>query len=60
VVILIYTNDLPAGMNLQSKQKLFADDISITVSHPEIDYFQNCMNDVFATLNKLIKALNLH
>jgi hypothetical protein len=39
---------------------LFADDTNMS-SHPEI-YFQNCMNDVFAGLNRQTKAnkLTLH
>jgi hypothetical protein len=35
---------------------LFADDTNIIISHPEIDCFQICMNDVFAGLNKWIKT----
>jgi hypothetical protein len=38
---------------------LFADDINIIISHPEIDCFQICMNDVFAGFNKWIKANKL-
>jgi hypothetical protein len=60
----IYINDLPPTINYQSKHVLFADDTIIIISHPEIDCFQNCMNDVFARFNKWIKvnkqALNFH
>jgi hypothetical protein len=38
---------------------LFADDTNIIISHPEIDSFPDCMNDVFASLNKWIKANKL-
>jgi hypothetical protein len=31
----------------------------INIAHPEIDCFQNCMNDVSASLNKWIKANKL-
>jgi hypothetical protein len=42
-----------------SKPILFADDTNIIISHPEFDCFQICMNDVFAGLNKWIKANKL-
>jgi hypothetical protein len=32
---------------------------SIIISHAEIYYFQNCMNDVFASLNKWFKDSKL-
>jgi hypothetical protein len=48
--------DLPATINLQSQPALFADDTTIITSHPHTDYFQNCMNDAFASLNKWFKA----
>jgi hypothetical protein len=54
----MYINDLPPTINSQSKPILFADDTNI-ISHPEIDCFQICMNDVFAVLNKWIKAKKL-
>jgi hypothetical protein len=53
---LIYINDMPPTINSQSKPILSADDINIIISHPDIDCFQICMNDVFAGLNKWIKA----
>jgi hypothetical protein len=41
----LYNNILPAAMNSQSRPILFA------IAHPELIYFQNIMNDVFAKLN---------
>jgi hypothetical protein len=38
------------GCPCQSKCTLFADDTNIIISHPEIDCFQKCMNDFFASL----------
>lgn len=32
------------------------DETSIIISHPEIDYFQNCRNDVLASSNNWFKA----
>jgi hypothetical protein len=32
---------------------------SIIMSHLEIDYFQSCMNDVFASFNRWFKASEL-
>jgi hypothetical protein len=49
---------LPPSISSQSKPILFADDTSI-ILHPEIDYFQICMNDVFAGLNKWIEGNKL-
>jgi hypothetical protein len=46
-------------INSQSKLILFADDINIIISHPEIVFFQICMNDIFAGLNKWIKVSKL-
>jgi sarcosine oxidase/L-pipecolate oxidase len=54
-----YINDLPLTINSQSKLILCADDINIIISHPEVNCFQNAMNDVFASLNKWIKANKL-
>jgi hypothetical protein len=56
---LIYINNLPPTINTQSTPVLFADDSNIIISHPQIDHFQNCRNDVFAGLNKWIKANKL-
>jgi hypothetical protein len=58
LLFLICINDVPPIINTQSKPVLFADDTSI-ISHPEIDCFQDCMNDVFASLNKWIKTNKL-
>jgi hypothetical protein len=58
-VDIIYINDLPPTINSQSKLILFADDTNIIISHPEIDCFQICMNDIFADLSKRIKASKL-
>jgi hypothetical protein len=58
LLFLTYINDLHPTINSQSKPTLFADDIKIIISHPQINCFQNCMNDVFASLNKWIKANN--
>jgi hypothetical protein len=55
----MYINDLPPTINSQSKPILFADDTNIIISHTEIDCFQICMNDVFAGMNKWIKANKL-
>jgi hypothetical protein len=58
LLFLIYISDLPPTINSQSKPILFAD-VSNIISHPEIYCFQICMNDIFAGLNKLIKANKL-
>jgi hypothetical protein len=59
LLLPIYINDLPATINSQSTPILFADDISIIITHPELGYLQNIMNDVFASLNKWFKANTL-
>jgi hypothetical protein len=59
LLFLIYINDLPATINSQSKTILFADDTSIIITHPELVYLQNIMNDVFVNLNKWYKANKL-
>jgi hypothetical protein len=51
-----YINNLPKPINSQCKSILFADDSSISISNGEIDYFQNCMNNVFTSLSKWFKA----
>jgi hypothetical protein len=56
LLFVIYINDLSPTINTQSEPILFADDANIISSHPEIGCFQNCMNCVFARLNKSIKA----
>jgi hypothetical protein len=52
-------NDLPPAINSHSKPVLFDSDIIIIISHPDIGCFQNCMNEIFASLNKGIKANKL-
>jgi hypothetical protein len=52
LLFLIYIDDLPATINSQSKPIIFADYTSIIITHPELVYLQNIMNDVFANLNK--------
>jgi hypothetical protein len=37
----------------------FFDGTSIIMSHLEIEYFQSCMNDVFASFSKRFKASEL-
>jgi hypothetical protein len=59
LLFLIYINDLSPTINAQSKPILFADDTNIIISHPETDCFQNRLNDVFASLNRWIKANKL-
>jgi hypothetical protein len=55
-----YINDLLVTFILQSKPVSFADDdTSIIISRPEMDYLQNCMNDVFSSFNKWFKANKL-
>lgn len=56
LLFLIYVNDLLVTISSQSKPISFTDDPSVTISHLEIKYFQNFMNDVFASLNKLFKT----
>jgi hypothetical protein len=48
--------------NSQSKLVLFADDTSIRsiIYRPESDYFLHFINDVFASLNKWLTAINKH
>jgi hypothetical protein len=38
---------------------LFADDTCIIIYHPDSNYFQNSINDVFADLNNWFKANKL-
>jgi hypothetical protein len=52
----IYINDLPKDISSQCKPILFVNDSSICISHTEIDYFQNCMNNVFNSLSKWLKT----
>jgi hypothetical protein len=57
-LFLLYINDLPQIINSQPKPILFADDTSI-IYHPDSDYFQNSIDDVFADLNSWFKANKL-
>jgi hypothetical protein len=56
---IISTNDLPPTINSQSKPILFANNINIIIYHPERDYFQNSINDIFEHLNKWFKVNKL-
>jgi hypothetical protein len=38
---------------------LFSDDASIIITHPELVYLENIMNDVFANINKWFRANKL-
>jgi hypothetical protein len=59
LLFLLYINDLRQIINSLSKPKLFADDTSIIIHHPDSDYFQNYINDVFTGLNNWFKANKL-
>jgi hypothetical protein len=59
LLFLMYISDLPLAINTQSKPILFADDTSVIIYHPENNYFQNSINDIFASLNKWLKAVKL-
>jgi hypothetical protein len=56
LLFLVYIIDLSPTINYQYKPTLFANDTNIIISPSVIDCFQNYMNDVFASLNKCIKA----
>jgi hypothetical protein len=57
---LIYINDLPPTIKTQYKPVLFVNNTNIIISQPEIDWFQNCMNDEkHASLNNMIKVNKL-
>jgi hypothetical protein len=51
LLCLLHINDLPLTITSRSKPTLFADNINIHISHPNIDHFQNCLN-VFIIVNK--------
>jgi hypothetical protein len=53
---LLYISDLPPTINSQPKPIFFTDDSSIILSHPDSNYFQNSITDVFADLSKWFKA----
>jgi hypothetical protein len=42
-----------------SKPILFADDTSIIITHPELVYLENIMNDIFANISKWFRANKL-
>jgi hypothetical protein len=42
--------------SILSLSSVFTDDTSINLYHPEINYFKNFINDVFASLKKLFKS----
>jgi hypothetical protein len=54
--------DLPATINLQSEPVPFVDGSNIITSHPEMDYFQNHMKDIFISSkskdNKFISSID--
>jgi hypothetical protein len=54
----VYISDMPTTINLKSKPIIFVDDAT-TVSYPEINYFQNCINDIPAGFNKWFKPVNI-
>jgi hypothetical protein len=60
---LVFINDLPKFINDKSVPNLFADDISILVSHPNPLAFYKIINNVFQTLNAwfnlILLSLNL-
>lgn len=47
----LHINDLSLTITSKPKPTVFADNISIIISHPKIDHFQNCLN-IFITVNK--------
>jgi hypothetical protein len=51
LLFLLYIKALPQIINSQSKPILFTDDTSTIICHPDSDYFQNSINDIFADLN---------
>jgi len=52
--LYIYMNVLPPYLQpfTLSQSLLFADDINIIISHEDVDYFRNYVNDDVANLNK--------
>jgi hypothetical protein len=56
LIFFLYINDLPQIIISQCKPILFADDTSIIIYHPDSNYFQNSIDDVFADLNNCFKA----
>jgi hypothetical protein len=57
--LVLFFSSYISMISFQSKPILFADDTSIIIYHPDSDYFQNSINDVFADLNKWLKANKL-
>jgi hypothetical protein len=57
LLFFIHIDDLPPTINTHCKIDLFAN--NIIISHPGTNCFQNCMKDVFATLNNRIKIQKL-
>jgi ABC-type glucose/galactose transport system permease subunit len=56
---IISINNLPPITNSQSKPIFSTDNTSIIIYHPESDYLQNSINNLFATLNKWFKVNKL-
>jgi hypothetical protein len=50
---------ITCSISSKSKCILFAEDISVMISHPGIDHFENYMDDICSSLNKWFKVNKL-
>jgi hypothetical protein len=60
LLFIIYINDLPKILEARSVSILFADDVSVLISHANLIMFKHTINDVYDLLDDWFKKNSCH